>query len=55
MLVRLRSPAVLSFLAVTLLASGASLADEPELQPLFDGVTLTGWQGDLAGYEVADG
>ena len=55
MLVRLPSSAVLSFLAVTLLASGASLADEPEFQPLFDVVTLTGWQGDLAGYEVADG
>ncbi|HEV7280891.1 MAG TPA: DUF1080 domain-containing protein [Pirellulaceae bacterium] len=41
------------------LASGfadeAKPADESGFQPLFDGKTLEGWEGDKEGYEVRDG
>jgi DNA-binding protein YbaB len=48
----------LQTLAVGLLSSGpaVSRADEPPASTsLFNGRDLTGWQGDLAGYEVMDG
>jgi len=37
------------------LAAGGGRADEAGFRPLFDGKTLDGWQGNLAGHEVVDG
>jgi hypothetical protein len=36
-------------------AAGAPAAGEAGFVPLFDGRSLAGWQGDVAGYQVVDG
>ena len=36
-------------------AAASSAAVEPGFVPLFDGKSLTGWQGDVAGYEAVEG
>ena len=37
------------------LVAGVGRADETGFRPLFDGRSLDGWQGNLAGHEVVDG
>ena len=53
------SHVLLSVAAVITLQAvpAATRADEPAgtFTSLFNGKDLTGWQGDLAGYEVVDG
>lgn len=48
-----RALAVVAILAA--LAAVPVFADEPGFRALFDGKTMDGWQGDVAGYEVKEG